>query len=525
MIELKNVRIPLDADEKAIKCIAAKKLRVKISRITGICFLKKSIDARKKNNIFYAASLGINIEGGELDVIKNSGSAEVSLYQEPPLCFPRVQKQESGPRPVICGAGPAGLFAALMLAKANLRPIVIERGADADTRIQAIENFFQYGKLDPDCNVQFGEGGAGTFSDGKLTTNIHDIRCRTVLRTFVECGAPEEILYLSKPHLGTDLLAGIIKTLRQKILSLGGEIRFHTKLTDIHIKNGKLFGVSVNTVETIETNRLILAAGHSARDIFTLLEQKSVRMEQKPFSIGVRIEHDQERINKIQYGTFASRLGAADYKLACHLPSGRGVYTFCMCPGGEVIAAASEPEHLAVNGMSRFARNGKNANAALLCDVLPKDFASDAVLAGIEFQRKYEQAAFLAGGGKYRAPAQLLRDFMQGVPSVTGGSVIPTYPLGVKWTDLKSCLPDFACSALREAIPLLDKKMPGFYDPDAVLTGIESRSSSPVRILRDETFQASVRGIYPCGEGAGYAGGIMSAAVDGIKVAQAVLQE
>lgn len=528
MIELKNLRLPLNADDKAIKSLAAKKLRLCTEEVHSVRFLKKSIDARKKTDVFYAVSLGVEIKGRETAVLKNAKNPDASLYKEPALCFPAVHKHTGGPRPVICGAGPAGLFAALTLSHAGLRPILLERGSDADTRQKEITAFSQNGQLDPNSNVQFGEGGAGMFSDGKLTTNIHDPRCRTVLRTFVQCGAPEEILYLSKPHLGTDRLPGIIKALRQKILSLGGEVHFHTQLTDLHIKDRRLSAISVfcnGITQELETNRLILSAGHSARELFTLLKQKGIRMEQKAFSIGVRIEHAQSKINRIQYGAFAGQLGAADYKLACHLPSGRGVYSFCMCPGGEVVAAASEPGHLVVNGMSRFARSGKNANAAILCSVLPEDFPGDDVLAGIDFQRKYERAAFLAGGENFRAPVQLLADFMQALPSTGPASVLPSYPLGVKWTDLNTCLPGFACKAFKEAFPLLDKKMPGFYDPEAVLTGVESRSSSPVRILRDETLQASVRGIYPCGEGAGYAGGIMSAAVDGIKTAEAIAAE
>ena len=525
MIELKNLRLPLQADEKTIKSLAAKKLRLSTEKILSVRFLKKSIDARKKTDIFYAVSLGVEVKDRESSVLKNAKNPDASLYKEPSLYFPAVHRHIRGPRPVICGADPAGLFAALTLSYAGLRPILLERGSDADTRQKEIALFSQTGFLDPNSNVQFGEGGAGMFSDGKLTTNIHDPRCRTVLKTFVQCGAPEEILYLAKPHLGTDRLPGIIKALRQKILSLGGDVRFHTQLTDLHIKNQRLSAISVfsnGITQELETNCLILAAGHSARDIFMLLKQKAIRMEQKAFSIGVRIEHDQAKISRIQYGAFAGQLGAADYKLSCHLPSGRGVYSFCMCPGGEIVAAASEPGHLVVNGMSRFARSGKNANAAILCSVLPEDFPENDVLAGIEFQKKYERAAFLAGGSNFQAPAQLLADFMQARPLAGPASVLPSYPLGVKWTDLSVCLPGFACDALKEAFPLLDKKMTGFYDPEAVLTGIESRSSSPVRILRDETLQASVKGIYPCGEGAGYAGGIMSAAVDGIKTAEAI---
>ena len=529
MIELKNLRLPPEAGEAEIKALAAKKLRVAESEILSVRFLKKSVDARKKSDIFYAAALGVTVKGQETIVLKRAKNPNADLYKEPEDYFAALPRGKcSGPRPVVCGAGPAGLFAALSLARAGLRPILLERGLDADARAKAIESFFFTGNLNPACNVQFGEGGAGMFSDGKLTTNIHDPRCRAVLEVFAQCGAPEEILYLSKPHLGTDRLPGIIKALREKILSFGGEVFFDTHLTDIVLQNGKVAAVCAERGGKkweIETSTLILAAGHSARDIFELLKAKGVPMEPKAFSIGVRVEHEQEKISRIQYGAFAPRLPAADYKLACHLPSGRGVYSFCMCPGGEVVAAASEPGHLAVNGMSRFARSGKNANAAILCSVLPEDFASSDVLAGVAFQREYERAAFLAGGGTYRAPAQLLRDFLQKKASCGPGRVQPTYPLGVTWTDISACLPDFACAALREAFWLFDKKMPGYCDREAVLTGVETRSSSPVRILRDETCQSRVKGLYPCGEGAGYAGGIMSAAVDGLRVAEAILHK
>jgi len=377
-------------------------------------------------------------------------------------------------------------------------------------------------------NIQFGEGGAGTFSDGKLTTNIKDVRCMAVLETFAQCGAPEEILYLSKPHLGTDNLCNIIKNLRNKIIELGGEFLFQTRLTDIKHQKEKISSILVEEngkSREILTDNLIIATGHSAKDVFEMLKKHNVTMEQKPFSIGVRVEHKQKAINESQYGRFASKLPAADYKLSCHLPSGRSVYTFCMCPGGEVVAAASEEGYLVVNGMSNFARNGENANSALLCNVEPSDFDGEDVLAGVEFQQKYEKAAFELAGKNYRAPAQLLGDFLSDKPSEKQGEITPTYPLGVTWCSVKKCLPEFAVEALKEAIPIFDRKIKGFAHKDAVLTGVETRSSSPVRILRDEKMQASISGIYPCGEGAGYAGGIMSAAVDGIKVAQALIKE
>ena len=379
--------------------------------------------------------------------------------------------------------------------------------------------------MDLKSNVQFGEGGAGTFSDGKLTTNIHDERVSDVLNIFYQCGAPEEILYLSKPHLGTDNLCNIVRNLREKIIENGGTVRFMTELTDICIQNGKLCGVVVNNSETIKTDHLILATGHSGRDVFEMLYRHGVEMERKPFSIGVRIEHLQEEINKAQYGDFAKYLGAADYKLSCHLPGGRSVYTFCMCPGGSVVAAACEDGKLVVNGMSTFSRDGRNSNSAVLCNVEPEDFETDHVLAGIDFQQKYEMLAFELGGCNYRAPAQLLGDFMKNKASHRAGSIQPTYPRGVKWSNLSKCLPGFAVEAIREAVVIFGRKLRGFDNKDAVLTGVETRSSSPVRIKRNEHYQSvNLAGLYPCGEGAGYAGGITSAAVDGIRIAEEIIE-
>jgi uncharacterized FAD-dependent dehydrogenase len=427
------------------------------------------------------------------------------------------------------GTGPAGLFAALVLARAGARPLVLERGAAVDARVRAVETFIRDGVLDPDSNIQFGEGGAGTFSDGKLTTNTHDPRCRRVLEALVEAGAAEEILWQAKPHIGTDHLTGAVKRIREQIESLGGEVRFVTRLSDLILDaDGRLRGVVTQSDrgrEEFAAEALILATGHSARDTFEALLLRGARLAQKPFSIGVRIEHDQRMVDRAQYGSAAGHpaLGAADYKLSCHLPSGRGVYTFCMCPGGWVVAATSEPGGVVTNGMSRFARDGVNANAAFLVSVSPKDFEDDHPLAGVRFQRRWEHAAFELGGRDFRAPAQLMGDFLRGVASSAAGGVEPTYPLGVQYADLSLCLPDFVVSSLREAAPVLDRRMRGFATADAVLTGVETRSSSPVRVVRDETLQSNLRGVYPCGEGAGYAGGIMSAAVDGMRCAEAVL--
>ena len=420
------------------------------------------------------------------------------------------------------GSGPSGLFAAHILAICGAMPILIERGMDVDARRKAVDTFFTGGKLDTECNIQFGEGGAGTFSDGKLTTGTKDPRQRKVLQEFIKHGAPEEILYAGKPHIDTDLLSGIIKSIRQEIISLGGEVRFGCKLEDIYIKDNAVYAIKTSSGD-IDTDNVILAIGHSARDTVKMLLSHNILMERKSFSVGVRIEHPQKLINEALYHSFKDELPAADYKTAVHLKDGRGVYTFCMCPGGSVVAAASEENSVVTNGMSNFARDGENANSALLVSVHPADFEGDDVLSGMDFQRKLEKTAFYMGGGNYYAPIQTSADFLKGQKSVSLGSVNPTYPIGVTPSNLKQLFPDFITNALSEAIPLMDRKIKGFALPDAVLTAVESRSSSPVRIVRGEDFQSSVKGLYPCGEGAGYAGGIMSAAVDGIRVAEYLL--
>ena len=537
MIEVRNLALPLSAggpsDQDVLARAVAARLGVAEVRIVSVRLIKRSVDARRKGNVHFVATLGVTLDDvtgeDEAAVVSRVGDADVLVAAREPL--PTIAHLTIAPpaRPIVVGTGPAGLFAALVLARAGARPLVLERGAEVGARIRSVDVFIRDGVIDPDSNIQFGEGGAGTFSDGKLTTNTKDPRCRSILAMLVEAGAPEEILWQARPHIGTDRLTGAVTRLRKEIESLGGEVRFGTRLSDFALdEDNALVGVVTQSDrgrEEFAGEALILATGHSARDTFELLHACGARLVQKPFSIGVRVEHEQRMVDRAQYGDSAGHvaLGAADYKLSCHLPSGRGVYTFCMCPGGSVVAAASEACGVVTNGMSRLARDGANSNAALLVSVMPSDFEDDHPLAGVTFQRRWERAAFELGGRDFYAPVQLMGDFLQGVASCAAGAVQPTYPRGVQYADLAACLPDFAVSSLRDAIPVFDRRMRGFATADALLTGVETRSSSPVRVLRDDTLQSNLRGIYPCGEGAGYAGGIMSAAVDGMRCAEAVL--
>ena len=559
-LRLSQVRLKLDDYQLPLERIAARALRVKEQEIAAVALRRKSVDARDKGDVHFTLTLDVETarpvrplprgaevieaktDPGKPGARQQTGS-DVPRASKPPASLParadgmpldgrsvgtKARRQTGSgalPRPVVVGLGPAGLFAALTLAEAGLRPIAIERGRPVEQRERDVEAFWKGEGLNPASNVQFGEGGAGAFSDGKLNSGIKDARCRRVLEALHAAGAPEEILYEAKPHIGTDRLKATVRGLRQRIIALGGEVRFETRLTGLRVEDGRITGAVLDGGEILETRHVILAVGHSARDTFEWLHGMGIAMSRKPFAVGARIEHKQADINRAQYGRFAGHpaLGAADYKLSVHLPGGRSAYTFCMCPGGLVVAAASEEGGQVVNGMSLFARDGENANSALLVNVVPEDFPGDDPLAGVRFQREWERAAFLAGGGDYRAPAQLVGDFLARRPSTGGGRVEPSYRPGVRWTSLEECLPRFVTEAMREALPLLDQKLHGFAAPEAVLTGVETRSSSPLRIERDANLQGSLQGLYPCGEGAGYAGGIMSAAVDGMRCAEAVI--
>ena len=581
--------------ESLSRAAIASALGVAPEDVASFSLVKRSVDARKKSNVHFNATYAVHLaQGVAYDALSPARGVNVRAYDPPaPLAIPDLRSlaTSSDERIVVAGTGPAGLFCALFLAEAGLRPLVVERGAAVDERTAAIESFNAGGPLDAAANVQFGEGGAGTFSDGKLTTGTKSPHIRHVLEAFVQAGAPDEILWQAKPHIGTDKLPAVVKSIRERIISAGGEVRFLTRLADIELSGGAVRSVALEDSRTgarevVEASRVIVACGHSARDVFELARDRGFALERKPFSMGVRIEHPQTLINRAQYGAAAKHtaLGAADYKMAVRVPvrangtrtdaasenATRGVYTFCMCPGGEVVAAASEEGGVVVNGMSRFARDGENSNSALLADVRPDDLPGDDVMEGVRLQREVEHAAFeLArrnGGVPYAAPAQTVGGFLSGATSSSGQAegkqlggtvaaasearrrtvaseshsrlvVRPSYPRGVVWCDLRECLPEFICDALAQGLPLLDAKLHGFADPGAVLTGPETRSSSPIRMVRGQNFQARLASdlpdsdeepatrVYPCGEGAGYAGGIMSAAVDGLRVAEAIAAE
>lgn len=527
MLRLDNLSLPLSYGEEDLLALVARKLKTAPGGIQAVKLVKKSIDARDKSDVHFVLSVDVKLRDEDAVLRRLRPGVASKARPVPALQLPDARFRLP---PVVVGAGPAGLFAALMLARAGARPILIERGKPVEERMLDVAAMRTRGELNPESNVQFGEGGAGTFSDGKLTTGTKSPYIRTVLQTFVEHGAPEEILYLAKPHIGTDRLRDVIRSMRGEILSLGGCIRFSTRLTGLTVRGEHIEGIQVQhdgQTEDILTDTVLLCIGHSARDTMQALFAQGVRMVAKPFAMGVRIEHPQAMINRAQYGAFSSHpaLHAADYKLNVHTPDGRGVYSFCMCPGGEVIAAASQPGGLAVNGMSLHARDGRNANAALLVGVHPEDFGDDHPLAGFVWQRSIEQAAYRLGGGDFRAPVQRVEDFLAGRATQRLGEVIPTYEPGVTPADLQACLPPMIIHNLRLGIARMDGMLHGFAHPDAVLTGVETRSSSPVRLTRDRRMMAEqLDGLYPVGEGAGYAGGIVSAATDGIAAACAALE-
>jgi hypothetical protein len=545
MLRLTNLRLPLDHDDAALRAAIVARLRVKDAELRGFSVFKRSWDARKKSAIAWIYSVDCQVAGEQNLLARHAKDAHVRVTPDMRYRFvgraPESFFVGERPRPVVVGFGPCGIFAALLLAQMGLRPIVLERGKRVRERTQDTWDLWRRSELHPESNVQFGEGGAGTFSDGKLYSQVSDARqlTRKVLAELVQAGAPEEILSSGKPHIGTFRLVSMVEKLRAQIAELGGEIRFQQRVVDVRIEDGALRGLTLASGEELRADQLVLAPGHSARDLFEALHARGVFMEAKPLSIGLRVEHPQSLINRARFGQHAGdrRLGAADYKLVHHARNGRSVYSFCMCPGGTVVAATSEIGRVVTNGMSQYSRDDRNANAGIVVGFTPDDYAvrHDAEgrvhpLDGIAFQRAWETRAFELGGGAYQAPGQLVGDFLQGAPSSALGSVLPSYRPGVQLTNLadpkQPSLPTWALEAIREAMPAFDRKLPGFAMRDAVFTGTETRTSSPLRITRNKQLQSSnVRGLYPGGEGAGYAGGIMSAAVDGIELAEAVARE
>jgi uncharacterized protein len=533
VIRILELKLPFEHPEPALRAAILQRLGVPSADLRTFTVFKRAVDARRKSSIQFIYIIDANV-ANEAAILKRLAK-DPHIQTTPDMRYkPVATRVESRTRPVVVGYGPCGIFAALILAEMGLRPIVLERGKIVRERTKDTFRFWRQRELNPESNVQFGEGGAGTFSDGKLYSQIRDPTHlgRKVLTEFVEAGAPDDILWSARPHIGTFRLVSMVEHIRAKILALGGEIRFETQVTGIEIDgppgDRRIAGLRLGSGETLEARHVVLALGHSARDSFRMLHDAGVFFEPKPFSIGVRIEHPQSLIDQARYGAGAGHklLGAADYRLSHQAANGRGVYSFCMCPGGTVVAAASEPGRLVTNGMSQYSRRERNANAGIVVGVTPGDFPDDVrkdPLAGIAFQRLWEEAAFRAGGGDWNAPGQLVGDFLAGRPSSELRTATPSYKPGVTPTDLSLCLPDWATTAMREALPVFGRQLPGFDMDDAIMTGVETRTSSPVRMTRGPDFQnLSVRGLYPAGEGAGYAGGILSAAIDGIKVAEAI---
>jgi uncharacterized FAD-dependent dehydrogenase len=531
MLRLTEIRLPVGHTSEELQLAILKRLQITAEALRGYTVARRGYDARKRNAIVFVYSLDVELaeENTEEALLQRfSGERDVKPTPDTNYKFVAHAPAHLQTRPVIIGTGPCGFMAGLLLAQMGFKPLILERGSEVRQRTKDTWALWREHKLNPESNVQFGEGGAGTFSDGKLHTQIKDPRHLgvKVLQEFVKAGAPEEILHLSKPHIGTFRLVSMVEKIRAEIVSLGGEFRFDTRVTDIDIDNGQVRGVGLANGEHIESDHIILAIGHSARDTFKMLHERGVYIEPKPFSIGFRIEHPQSLIDRCRYGQFAGHadLGAADYKLVHHCKNGRSVYSFCMCPGGTVVAATSEEGCVVTNGMSQYSRAERNANSGLVVGITPEDFPGDDPLAGIELQRELESKAFVLGGSNYDAPGQLVGDFLKGRPSTELGSVQPSYTPGVHLTDLSHALPDYAIAALREALPAFERQIKGYAMNDALLTGVETRTSSPVRIKRHREDYQSINtvGLYPAGEGAGYAGGILSAAIDGIEVAEAV---
>lgn len=539
MIRISQLKLRVTHSEKDLRDAVCKTLKIKTDALGNIKLIKRSLDARKKPDIFYIYTVDVTVVGEDKVLKQNRNNRDISKSEEKPYKFPAGKASENVKRPVIIGTGPAGLFCALSLAEHGFKPIVFERGEAVERRMESVKSFWEGGALKVDSNVQFGEGGAGTFSDGKLNTLVKDVsgRNKKVLEMFVEAGAPEDILYVNKPHIGTDILCKVVKNMRKQITEYGGEIHFESKVTDIIVENGGVKAVVVEGVggsmQTVEADEVVLAVGHSARDTFKMLYDKGIHMEPKSFAVGVRIQHPQEMINISQYGEeYPDVLQAADYKLTYQAANGRSVYSFCMCPGGYVVNASSEEGRLAINGMSYRDRGSLNANSALIVSVTPEDFGSDSPLAGVEFQRRLEENAYRAANGKI--PSERLGSFFErreGIKSEAGNTAaditVPQFRglFEEGAADMQDILPDYMCEALCEAIHYFGTRIKGFDRADAIVSAVESRTSSPVRITRDEHFESNIKGLYPCGEGAGYAGGITSAAMDGIKVAEAIAKK